>query len=215
MPIQPGNTDPYTDDIQERLDEKADHAKDNHDHQAHTLLPLFARQRVSILDPSRGIWIPGTIWHRLCHRSYLVHTTAGAVYWHTHKHLCERQVNQPNPKPPTADMEISCKVKAHVHAPIQPHVHHAPAGVQPEPAANQCTNPSTQHQCTPAKPTQQLAKTPQHNQSAVQSSTEQKVSAPPSGPAANVPASSSSHSSLATCQSSHTHHATQCLIKQM
>ena len=30
-PTQPGNTDPYTDDIQERLGEKADHAKDNHD----------------------------------------------------------------------------------------------------------------------------------------------------------------------------------------
>ena len=113
---------------------------------------------MSILDPSRGIWIPRTIWHRLCHKSYLVHTTAGAVYWHTCKHLCERQVNQPNPEPPKADMEISCKVKTHMHAPIQPNVHHAPAGVQPEPAANQCTNPSTQHQCTPTKPTQQVAK---------------------------------------------------------
>ena len=95
-------------------------------------------------------------------------------------------------------MEISRKVKTHVHKPIQPNVHHALAGVQPEPAATQCTNPSTQHQCTPAKPTQQVAKTPQHNQSAVQSSTEHKLSAPPSVPAAKVPASSSSHTSLAT-----------------
>ena len=109
--------------------------------------------------------------------------------------LHERQVNQPDPEPPTGDMEISHKVKTHVHAPIQPHVHHAPAGVQPEPAANQCTNPSTQHQCTPARPTQQVAKTPQCNQSAVQSSTEQKVSAQSSVPAAKVPASSSSHTS--------------------
>ena len=199
MPTQPGNTDPYMDDIQERLDEKADHAKDNHDHRAHTHLPLFARQRVSILDPSRGIWISGMIWCRLCHKSYLVHTTAGAVYWHTCKHLHERQVNQPDPEPPTADMEISCKVKSHVHALIQPNVHHVPAGVKPEPAATQCTNPSTQHQCTPAKPTQQVVKTPQHNQSAVQSSTEQKVPVPPSVQATKVPASSSSHTSLAMC----------------
>ena len=32
LPMQPGNSDPYTDDIQERLDEKANHAKDKHDH---------------------------------------------------------------------------------------------------------------------------------------------------------------------------------------
>ena len=142
-------------------------------------------------------------------------TTAGAVYRHTRKHLHERQVNQPDPEPPTADMEISHKVKTHVHAPMQPNVHHAPAGVQPEPAATQCTNPSTQHQCTPAKSTQQVVKTPQCNQSAVQSSTEQKVSVPPSVPAAKVPASSSSHTSLATCQSSCTHHVPQWLIEQM
>ena len=215
MPTQPGNTDPYADDIQERLDEKADHAKDNHDHRAHTLLPLFARQRVSILDPSRGIWIPGMIWCRLCHKSYLVHTTAGAVYQHTCKHLCDTQVNQPAPEPPTADMEISCKVKTHVHAPIQPNVHHAPAGVQTESAATQCMAPSTQHQCTPAQPTQQVVKTPQCNQSAVQSSTEQKVSVPPSVLAAKVPVSSSSHTSLETHHSSHTHHVPQCFIKQM
>ena len=112
-------------------------------------------------------------------------------------------------------MEISHKVETHVHAPIQPNVHHASAGVQTESAATQCVTPSTQHQCTPAKPTQQVVKTPQGNQSAVQSSTEQKVSVPPSAPAAKVPASSSSHTSLATHQSSHTHHAPQHLIEQM
>ena len=51
LPTQSGNTDPYADGIQERLDEKADCAKHNHDHRACTLLPLFARQRVSILNP--------------------------------------------------------------------------------------------------------------------------------------------------------------------
>ena len=163
LPTQPGNTDPYADDIQERLDEKADCAKDNHDWWACTLFPLFARQRVSILDPSRGIWIPGMTWCRLCHTSYLVCTTAGVVHWHTHRHLHERQVNQPDPEPPTADMEISHKVKTHVHAPIQPNVHHALADVQTELAATQCMTPSTQHQCTPAKSTQQVVKTPQCN----------------------------------------------------
>ena len=144
-----------------------------------------------------------------------MHTTAGAVYLCTHKHLHERQVNQPDPEPSTADMEISHKVKTYVHVPIQPYVHHAPAGVQTEPAATQCTTPSTQHQCTPAKPTLQVVKTPQCNQSTVESSTEQKVSAPPSAPAAKVLASSSSHTSLATCPSSHTHHAPQHLIEHM
>ena len=155
------------------------------------------------------------IWYRLWHMPYLVHTTAGAVYWHTCKHLHERQVNQPDPEPPTVDMEISHRVKTHVHAPIQPNVHHALAGVHTESAATQCMTPSTQHQCTTAKPTQQVVRTPQCNQSAVQSSTEQKVSAPLSAPATKVPASSSSHTSLATCQSSCTHHAPQHLIEQM
>ena len=123
--------------------------------------------------------------------------------------------DQPNPEPPTEDIEISHKVKSHVHAPIQPNVHHAAAGVQPEPAAAQCTNPSTQHQHTPSKPTQQVAKTLQCNQIAVQSSTEQKVSVPPSVPAAKVPVSLSSHTSLATCQSSCTHCVPQHLIEQM
>ena len=68
------------DEHDEHLEDKADHAKMSHDQNVHTILPLFAGQTISILDTSRGIWIPGTVMHQLQHGSYLVCTTAGAVY---------------------------------------------------------------------------------------------------------------------------------------
>ena len=56
---------------------------------------------------------------------------------------------------------------------------------------------------------------PQCKPSAVQASIEQQVPAPPSVPATKVPTSSTSHTSLATHQSSHKHHAPEHLTKQM
>ena len=44
---------------------------------------------------------------KLCHQSYLVKTTAGAVYQHTRKHLRERQVSKPELEPPSADLDVS------------------------------------------------------------------------------------------------------------
>ena len=58
---QPSNTDPHADEHHEHLEHKADCIKMTHDQNAHILLPLFARQTVSIVDTSRGIWIPGTV----------------------------------------------------------------------------------------------------------------------------------------------------------
>ena len=100
-----------------------------------------------------------------------------------------------------------------MHAPWQKTINYAlAAALQPKPAATQYTILSTPHQHTPAKTADV---TPQCNPSAVQASIEQKVPAPPSVPAAKVPASSTSHTSLATHQSSCTHHPPECLIKQM
>ena len=53
------------------------------------------------------------------------------------------------------------------------------------------------------------------NPEAVQASTEVKVPVPPSAPAAKVPASTTSHTSMATQQSNHTRRAPECLIEQM
>ena len=83
---QSGNTDPWAEDHQGRQSKKAEWAKDNHDWWARTLLPLFAGQSISILDPARGIWIPGTVIRKLCHNLYLVKTTAAgqcANVWHS------------------------------------------------------------------------------------------------------------------------------------
>ena len=63
--MEPSNTDPQVDEHHEYVKNKADYAKMTHDQNAHTLLPLFAGQIVSILDTSRGIWIPGTVMHKL------------------------------------------------------------------------------------------------------------------------------------------------------
>ena len=76
---------------------------------------------------------------------------------------------------------------------------HAPAATPHKSVAHQYITLSEQL-CTPAKPA--TANT-QCNHSAVQSSTEPKVPASPSVPAAKVPASSTSHTSMARCQSSH------------
>ena len=143
---------------------------------------------------------------KLHHQSYLVKTTAGAVYRHTRKHLCERQVSKPDLEPLSADLDVSTKAQPPVHAPLKPVSNHAPAAApQPRLAATQCTIPSAPPHCTHAKCSPE----------AVQASTEAKVPAPPSVPAAKVPASITSHTSTAPCQSSCTHHAPEHLIEQM
>ena len=75
-----------------------------------------------------------------------------------------------------------------MHAPLKPVPNHAPAAApQPKSAATQCTIPSAQPHCTHAECSPE----------AVQASTEAKVPAPPSVPAAKVPASITSHTSMA------------------
>ena len=143
---------------------------------------------------------------KLHHQSYLVKTTAGAVYQHTRKHLCERQVSKLDLESPSADLDVSTKAQPHVHAPLKPESNHAPAATpQPRSAATQCTIPSASPHCMHAKCSPE----------AVQASTEAKVSVSPSVPVAKVPASITSHTSMAPCQSSCTCHAPECLIEQM
>ena len=143
---------------------------------------------------------------KLHHQSYLVKTTAGAVYRCTRKHLHERQVSKPDLEPPSADLDVSTKAQSHVHAPLKPVSNHAPAAApQPRSAATQCTIPSAPPHCTHAK----------CSPKAVQASTEAKVPAPPSAPVAKVPVSITSHTSMAPHQSSNTHHDPECLIEQM
>ena len=124
-----------------------------HDWNVCTLLPLFAGQTVSILNASRGICIPGTVMHWLQHRSYLVCTTAGAVYHHTWKHLWDRVLTKPDHEPASArdTSHIYNKEQAHMHAPQEPYMLYAPAAAPPKLVAHQCITPSEQA-CTPAKP---------------------------------------------------------------
>ena len=82
-----------------------------------------------------------------------------------------------------------------MHAPWKPYMLHAQAATPPKFVAHPCITPSEQP-CTPAKPA--AAANTQCNQSAIQSNTEPKVSASLSVPPAKVPASSASHTSMAT-----------------
>ena len=88
---------------------------------------------------------------------------------------------------------------------------HAPAATPSMVVAHQCIIPSEQP-CTTTKP---AAANTQCNQNAVQSSTEPNVPAPPSVPANNVPAISTSHTSMVTHQLSHTCCVPECLIEQI
>ena len=141
---------------------------------------------------------------KLCHQSYLVKTTARAVYRCTRKHFCERQVSKPDLECPSADLDVSTKAQPHVHAPLNPVLNHAPAAEpQPRSATTQCTIPSAPPHRTHAKCSPE----------AVQASTEAKVPATPSVPATKIPASITSHTSMVPHQSSHTHCTSECLIE--
>ena len=152
LPTQQSNTDTCADEHYRHLGDKADHVKMTHDQNVGNLLPLFAVQTVSILSTSRGIWIPGTVMCQLWHWSYLVCTTAGAVYHWTWKHLWDMVVMKPNPEPASATdtSDISNKAQTHMHAPQKPYMLYAPAATPPNLAAHQCITPSEQPN-TPAK----------------------------------------------------------------
>ena len=118
-------------------------------------------------------------------------TTAGAVYHQTQKHLWDRVVKKPYPEPTSVidTPNVSNKDQTHMYAWQKPYMLHAPAATPPNLVAHQCITPSEESH-TSAKPP---AANTQCNQSAVQSSTEPKIPAPPSVPAAKVHANSASH----------------------
>ena len=95
----------------------------------------------------------------------------------------------------TDTYDVSNKNQTHLHAPQKPYMLHAPVATAPNLVANQFITPSEQLHI-PTKPA--AAANTQCNQSAVQSNIEQKVPALLSVPAAKVPTSSASHTSMAT-----------------
>ena len=103
-----------------------------------------------------------------------------------------------DPEPPSATdtSDVSNKGQTHMHTPQKPKMLHAHAVTPPNLVAHQSITSSEQPH-TPPKPVA-LANT-QCNQSAVQSSTEPKVSEPTSVPATKVPANFASYTSMATC----------------
>ena len=119
--------------------------------------------------------------------------------------------HDPKPASGTDTSDVSNKDQTHMHAPWKPYMLHATAATPPNVVAHQCLTPSEPY--IPAKPA--ATANTQCNQSVVHSSTEPKALAPPSVPAAKVPASLASDTSMATHWSSHTCHAPECLIEQM
>ena len=114
------------------------------------------------------------------------------MYQQTLKHLQNGVVTKPDPEP-VSDIDtcdITNKNQTYRQASQKPYMLHALAATPPKLVAHRCIKLSAQSS-TPAKPA--VAANTQCNQSAVQSSTEPKVLAPPSVPAAKVPASCASH----------------------
>ena len=108
---------------------------------------------------------------------------------------------KPDPEPPSATdtSDVSQKTQTSMHVPQKPYMLHAPDATPPNLEAHQCITPSEQPY-TPAKPA--TAANTHCNQSAVQSTTEPRVPSLPSVPAAKVPVSCASHTSMATHRSS-------------
>ena len=84
--------------------------------------------------------------HQLQHRSYLVCTTAGAVYCQTQKYLWVRAVTNPDPEPAsmTDTSDVSNKDKNYMHAPQKPYILHAKTTTPPSLVAHQCNTPTEQ-----------------------------------------------------------------------
>ena len=178
LPIQPSSTDPHADEHHEHLEDKTDYDKMTQN-QMHVLYYHC------LLDRQYPYWTPPEEYDsrdsdalQLQHRPHLVHTTAGAVYCQTQKHLQDRVVMKPDPVAPLATdtSDVSNKAQTHVHVPQKPFIQNAPAATLPNLAAHQCNTPTAQ-QHNPAK--QAAAVNAQCNQNAVQSTTELMVPGTP------------------------------------
>ena len=98
------NTDPSVLQVQEHLEDQAEHAKSYADKCSKQLAPFYADQPIAILDTMRKIWIPTTVVCVFPKNSYQVCTTNGTIYCCTRCHLweCSVRCNDAESKAPSA-----------------------------------------------------------------------------------------------------------------
>ena len=114
IPSRIHNTDPAALQVQEHLEDWAEHAKSLADKCSKQLAPFYAGQPTATFDTLRKICIPATVVCFLPKKSNQVCTANGTIYCHTRCHLweCNVRCNDAEPKAPSATSE-----QAHIRFP--------------------------------------------------------------------------------------------------
>ena len=89
------DTNPSSQEIRSRLEEKALQQKEYKDRSAKPLAPLYAGQPVAWYCTIKRIWIPAKVLKKLPNDSYLIQSQDGTQYRRTRQHLKERGVRAP------------------------------------------------------------------------------------------------------------------------
>ena len=107
IPSRISSTEPAALQVQEHLEDWAEHAKSYADKCSKQFAPSYAGQPIATFDTLRKIWIPTTVVCVLPENSYQVHTANGTIYCHTRYHLweCSVRCNDAEPKALSATLE--------------------------------------------------------------------------------------------------------------
>ena len=89
IPSRIHNIDSAVLQVQEHLEDQAEHTKSYPDKNSKQLAPFYAGQPTATFYTMRKIWIPATVVHVLPKNNYQVHTANGTIYCHTRCHLWE------------------------------------------------------------------------------------------------------------------------------
>lgn len=92
IPSKIRDTQPESDNIRDRLDEKGERQKAYNDQHARPLAPLYVGQSIAWYDRGKNLWFPGKIIKKLDHNSYYIRTQIGGVLRRTRRDLRERQL---------------------------------------------------------------------------------------------------------------------------
>ena len=87
IPSMIHNTDPAALQVQEHLEDQAEHAKSYADKCSKQLAPFYAGQPIATFDTLRKTWIPTTVVLVLLKNSYHISTANRTIYCHTRCHL--------------------------------------------------------------------------------------------------------------------------------
>ena len=102
IPSRICNTDPAALQVQEHLEDWAEHTKSYAGMHFKQIAAFYAGQPIATFDTLRKIWIPSTGFHVIPENSYQVCTANGTIYHNTRCHLqeCSVRCNDAEPRFP-------------------------------------------------------------------------------------------------------------------